>query len=423
MPTKLVLGLQHGDEGKGRVVDDIAVDWADVVVRFQGGGNAGHTVYDSDGNKHVTHILPVGVIISNELNTLKKYKYNEVKRHITNVIARGCVLNVFDLYNEIKELNIDITPADLQISGYCPLIEPTHILIDRLKYQGKLGTTARGIGPAYSDFYARDSILFKDLIEDPHNSLNKMQNKFFKFQTDLVQEGHVHTRLSNYSHNDLLNDNFAFFNSWTDNFLEKIEFIKQFVVKDESLIIDFYNEGKNILLEGAQGCGLNIHSNNYPDVTSSAPTVGGALNSTGLNHNQIDEVIGVIKAYKTKVGTGTFPSLCDEQSGDTLAKEGNEFGATTGRPRKCGWLDLDEVNQAIKMNGVDHLCLIKTDVFTNIEKPFVYYKKNLMQIAKINTVSIEDKSFVNLLEAIKDKTGVNRISFTTGPKRGEIVWD
>ena len=115
--------------------------------------------------------------------------------------------------------------------------------------------------------------------------------------------------------------------------------------------------------------------------------------------------------------------MCDEESGDTLAREGNEFGATTGRPRKCGWLDLDEVNQAIKMNGVDHLCLIKTDVFTNIEKPFVYYKKNLIQISKINRVSIEDKSFVNLLEVIKDKTGVNRISFTTGPKRGEIVWD
>ena len=404
MPTKLILGLQHGDEGKGRVVDDIAEFWADVVVRFQGGGNAGHTVYDREGNKHVTHILPVGVI---------KNKYSE-SRHITNIIARGCVVNIVDLYNEINNLNNDITPDDLQISGYCPLIEPTHILIDRLKYQGKLGTTARGIGPAYSSFYARDSILLRDLVEDTENCLIEIQDNFFNFQTDIAQNG---------TDRQIVNDNFTFFNNWTKNFRLIAHEIKKFVMKDESLIIDLYNQGKNILLEGAQGSGLNIHSNNYPDVTSSAPTVGGALNSTGLSHKQIDEVIGVIKAYKTKVGTGDFPSLCDEQNGLTLAKVGNEYGATTGRPRKCGWLDLDEVNQAIKMNGVDHLCLIKTDVFCNIENPYIYHEKDLLSLSKINEVSITDSSFVELLELITEKTGVNKLSFTTGPKRGEIVWN
>ncbi len=413
MPTKLVLGLQHGDEGKGRVVDDISVDWADVVVRFQGGGNAGHTVYDEEGKKHVTHILPVGVIISNELNTLKKYKYNEVKRHITNIIARGCVLNVLDLYNEIKDLDLDITTNDLQISGYCPLIEPTHILLDRLKYQGKLGTTARGIGPAYSDFYARDAILFKDLVYNPEEVLYRIQEKFFNFQTEIAQSN---------VEGEVINENFDYFNSWTKNYREVVDCVSKFLMEDESIIIDLYNEGKNILLEGAQGCGLNIHSNNYPDVTSSAPTVGGALNSTGLNHNQIDEVIGVIKAYKTKVGTGIFPSRCDEENASILAKIGNEYGATTGRPRKCGWLDLDEVNQAIKMNGVDHLCLIKTDVFCNIEKPFIYHDSELNEISKVNHVSLEDKSFIELLEIIKTKTGIKKVSFTTGPKRGEIVW-
>ena len=208
----------------------------------------------------------------------------------------------------------------------------------------------------------------------------------------------------------------------TDNFEEKIEFVKKFVIKDESLIIDLYRQRRNILLEGAQGCGLNIHSNNYPDVTSSAPTIGGALNSTGLNHKQVDEVIGVIKSYKTKVGSGEFPSKCDEENGNILAKFGNEYGATTGRPRKCGWLDLDEVNQAIRMNGVDHLCLIKTDVFCNINNPFIYHNKELNQISKINDVSLEDNSFVELLNNIKEKTGINKVSFTTGPKRGEIVW-
>ena len=171
MPTKVVLGLQHGDEGKGRVVDDIVEFWADVVVRFQGGGNAGHTVYDREGNKHVTHILPVGILFKQSSNHI-------TKRHITNIISRGCVLNVVDLYDEIKSFdNIELNSKDLQISGYCPLLEPTHILKDRMHYQGKLGTTARGIGPAYSDFYARDSILFKDLVENPKEALINIQDK------------------------------------------------------------------------------------------------------------------------------------------------------------------------------------------------------------------------------------------------------
>ena len=415
MPVKLVLGLQHGDEGKGRVVDDIAEYWADVVVRFQGGGNAGHTVYDREGKKYVTHILPIGIVI-NQCN-------KHMRRKITNIISRGCVLNVIDLYDEIKSFkNKEITSNELKISGYCPLIEPTHILLDRLKYQGRLGTTARGIGPSYSDFYARDSILFKDLIKDPKEALFKIQDKFFKFQTDLAQNGSQYPLMSD-EHENLINENFSFFNKWTDYFYDKIAFIKQFLINDEDLIQRLYSENKNILLEGAQGSGLSIHSNNYPDVTSSAPSIGGALNSTGLSHKQIDEVIGVIKAYKTKVGTGSFPSRCNEEDEKTLAKFGNEFGATTGRPRKCGWLDFDEVNNAIKANGVDHLCLIKTDVFCNIENPFVYHKKELEAISKINNVSLDDKAFLELLMTIKDKTGVNNISFTTGPKRGEVVWN
>jgi adenylosuccinate synthase len=395
MPVKLVLGLQHGDEGKGRVVDDLVESWADVVVRFQGGGNAGHTVYDREGNKFVTHILPVGILQN-------KNRY----RNIVNIIARGCVLNIKDLYEEIKQLESntsfhdEIRPQDLQISGFCPLIDPTHILRDRQLYQGKLGTTARGIGPAYSDFYARDSILLRDAVANPNDALDKIISKFVNMNLDIKTEQMW----------------------WIEGFKEAIAHISQFVMKDESIISDLYNKGANILLEGAQGCGLNIHSNNYPDVTSSAPTVGGALNSTGLNHKQIDEVIGVIKTYKTKVGTGNFPSRCNEKDEEVLSKFGNEFGATTGRPRKCGWLDLDEVNHAVKMNGVDHICLIKADVFCNIENPFVYYKNKLIQIPKINDVSLDDKAFVELLNVIKDKTDVNVMSFTTGPKRGEIVW-
>jgi adenylosuccinate synthase len=359
MPTKLVLGLQHGDEGKGRVVDDLVESWANIVVRFQGGGNAGHTVYDRKGTKYVTHILPVGIL----------------NKRILNIIARGCVLNIKDLYKELKEFNV--SSHNLKISGFCPLLEPTHILKDRLLYQGKLGTTARGIGPAYADFYARDSILFKDLIEKSEETLIKIQDKFFKFQTNLQLAADL--QLSE-EYKSIIEEHSKFFHEWINNYSDIVKYVSQFIMNDESLISDLYNKGENILLEGAQGCGLNIHSNNYPDVTSSAPTVGGALNSTGLNHKQIDEVIGVIKAYKTKVGTGNFPSRCNEKDEEVLSKFGNEFGATTGRPRKCGWLDLDEVNHAVKMNGVDHICLIKTDVFCNIENPFVYHKYKVIEI-------------------------------------------
>jgi adenylosuccinate synthase len=398
MPTKIVLGLQHGDEGKGRVVDDLVQTWADVVVRFQGGGNAGHTVYDKEGNKFVTHILPVGV--------LNKSKFN--------FIAKGCVINIIDLFKEIKELNV--LPENLLISGNCPLIEPTHLIKDKIKYQGKLGTTGRGIGPAYSEFYARDSILFKDFIKSPKEVAIKIQDKFFDYQTFLAELGIE-------GNSDVIEENFRLFNKWFNEYNKAHKLLEAYLCSNENIIQEIYSRNSNILLEGAQGSGLSIYSNNYPDVTSSSPSVGEALNSTGLNHKQIDEVIGVIKSYKTKVGSGSFPSRCDPVSEDVLSKIGKEFGATTGRPRKCGWLDLDEVIDAVNINGVDHICVIKSDVFCNIKEPYVYHEKELKSISKINSVSLEDSAFVDLLNIIKTKTGVNKVSFTTGPKRGEIVWN
>jgi len=394
MPTKLILGLQHGDEGKGRVVDDLVQTWADVVVRFQGGGNAGHTVYDEAGNKFVTHILPVGVLSPN----------------IKNIITKGCVLDIYDLNEEINALS---QIPYLKISSLCPIIEPTHKIIDRLKYQGKLGTTAKGIGPAYSDFYARDSILVREVIENPKSALIKAQNKFFDLQTKRAQEGETLE--------DLEND-FKTFNVWQTKFSEMSDMLSYYVMNDESLVRRMYKSGENILLEGAQGSGLNIFSENYPDVTSSAPSVGGALNSTGLNHTQIDEVIGVIKAYKTKVGSGKFPSLIKDGQEKILADIGKEFGATTGRPRKCGWLDLDEIISAVEENGVRHLCLVKTDVMTHINYPHIYVKGTKFKTPKINNVNTSDCGFVELLETIRLHTGIKQISYTTGPKRGEIVW-
>ena len=403
MPVKLVLGLQHGDEGKGRIVDDLVQTWADVVVRFQGGGNAGHTVYDKRGNKFVTHILPVGVL----------------SREIINIISRGCVIDIEDFCNEVVELNVPSHSSRktnnprLSVSPYCPVIEPTHKIIDRLKYQKKLGTTAKGIGPAYSDFYARDSILIKDIALSPEEALIKIQSKFFDLQEKRAQNGET---LEN------LKPDFDAFNSWVAKYKEMKDIVSSYMLDNDDIIQHYYDMGYNILLEGAQGSGLNIYSNNYPNVTSSAPTVGGALNSTGLNHKQIDEVIGVIKSYKTKVGSGDFPSIITDGQEKVLAEVGQEFGATTGRPRQCGWLDLDEVKIAVNQNGVDHICVVKTDVMTHIEKPFFFVHSRNYSLSKINTVSSFDPGFAELLKQIEIHTDVNKISYTTGPKRGEIVW-
>jgi adenylosuccinate synthase len=396
MPTKLVLGLQHGDEGKGRVVDDLVQNWADVVVRFQGGGNAGHTVYDRKGNKFVTHILPVGVL----------------SKEIINIIARGCVVDIEEFCQEVADLNVQ-AGSNLSVSGFCPIIEPTHKIIDRLKYQKRLGTTAKGIGPAYSDFYARDSILIKDIVNSPAESLIKIQTKFFNLQEKRAQDGE--------SLEDLKPD-FDLFNRWVSNYRKMSETVGLYRLNNENVLQDYYKKDYNILLEGAQGSGLNIYSDNYPDVTSSSPSIGGALNSTGLNHKQIDEVIGVIKSYKTKVGSGSFPSIITDGQEKILAQVGQEFGATTGRPRQCGWLDLDEVKLAVRQNGVDHLCIVKTDVMTHIENPHFFIHGRNYSLTKINTVSAFDPGFAELLKQIEMQTGIKNLSYTTGPKRGEIVW-
>ena len=396
MPTKLVLGLQHGDEGKGRVVDDLVQNWADVVVRFQGGGNAGHTVYDRRGNKFVTHILPVGVL----------------SKEVINIIARGCVVDIEEFCQEVVELNVK-AGSNLSVSGFCPIIEPTHRIIDRLKYQKKLGTTAKGIGPAYSDFYARDSILVKDIVDDPEQSLIKIQSKFFSLQEKRAQDGESL---------ESLKPDFNLFNKWVIKYKEMSEILGLYRLNNENVLQDYYKKGYNILLEGAQGSGLSVFSDNYPDVTSSAPSVGGALNSTGLNHKQIDEVIGVIKSYKTKVGSGAFPSIITDGQEKILAEVGQEFGATTGRPRQCGWLDLDEVKHAVKQNGVDHLCVVKTDVMTHIERPSFFVHGRSYLLSKINSVRYFDTGFSELLKQIEMHTGINKISYTTGPRRGEIVW-
>lgn len=393
MPVKVVLGLQHGDEGKGRIVDDIVQDWADIVVRFQGGGNAGHTVYDKEGNKFVTHTLPVGV--------LNKTKFN--------LITKGCLINLLDVFEEIKSL--EVNPDNLKISGLCPIVEPVHLLKDRMKYTDKIGTTSKGIGPAYSDFYARDAILFRDFINNPADTVQKMKYNFEAYRkSSIVTYGFLAATAEVEKQLNLI----------TENYKELHKSLSKHILNNEYILHDLIDY--NILLEGAQGSGLGINTDNYPNVTSSYPSIGGALNSTNLNHSQIDEVIGVIKSYKTKVGSGEFPSKCNEKDAAILAEVGQEFGATTGRPRQCGWLDVNEVVDAARQNGVSHICVVKTDVLTHIEEPCVYIDNKCVKIQTINNVDHNEEPFRNLLMFIKNKTKAKDVSYTTGPKRGQIVW-
>ena len=392
MPTKLVIGLQHGDEGKGRVVDDLCHYWADIVVRFQGGGNAGHTVYDEKGNKFVTHTLPVGVLNKDKIN----------------IITKGCVVNPIEVAGEIKFFNVE--SMKLKISGFAPLIEPVHLCLDKVKYQGKIGTTAKGIGPAYSSFYARDSILLKDLIYDYENSYSRINKNMDDFLSC--------THMSEKTYEEC----YSIFQDYIHYLGDARKVLRKHILFDDNYLQEQYAIGKNILLEGAQGCGLSIHSENYPNVTSSSPTLGGAIIGTDLSHKQIDEVIGVTKAYKTKVGAGDFPSRCPEDVEAKLSKAGKEFGATTGRPRKCGWLDLDEITLACKQNGVDHIVLVKSDVFSTLPEKNIYCEGIVKEIENFEDVSLSDWKFRLFLTTIKMRTIVDKISFTTGPNRGEIIW-
>lgn len=399
MPVKVILGLQHGDEGKGRVVDDLTNTWADVIVRFQGGGNAGHTVYDEKGNKHVTHILPVGILNKDKLN----------------IISKGCVIDLHDIVNEINEFNVNF--ENLKISSLCPLIEPLHLLKDKIKYKNKIGTTAKGIGPAYSDFYSRDSVLLRDFIEDP----KKIVYVFAKKLNDYINYIHRMYLFKKESFKEEIINSLKLMNYYLENYQKIKDFIEKFVCYDDFIVPSLIN--KNILIEGAQGSGLCINTSNYPNVTSSYATIGGVLNSTNLNHTQIDEVIGVIKAYKTKVGEGDFKSICDIETEELLCELGKEYGATTGRKRKCGWLDLDEVVEAVKINGVSHICLIKLDVFSKVKEPKIYFNNDFHELKSISNLNENDEGIKDIINLIKLKTKVNKVSYTTGPKRGQIIWN
>jgi adenylosuccinate synthase len=339
MKMDVLLGLQWGDEGKGKIVDVLAPQY-EVVARFQGGPNAGHTL-EFDGIKHVLHQIPSGIFRS----------------QILNIIGNGVVIDPIILKKEIDALgkfSIDFR-SNLVISKKATLIVPTHKLLDAAyelsKGDKKIGSTLKGIGPTYQDKIGRAALRIGDILSPD-----------FKEKYAALLEKHK-TTLSFYQHPlDNLEE-------MERQFFEAIEFIKTLpLIDSEYTVNEALAANKRILAEGAQGSLLDIDFGSYPFVTSSNTMAAGACTGLGVAPSKIGEVFGIFKAYCTRVGSGPFPTELFDATGEAMRKEGNEFGSTTGRPRRCGWLDLPALKYSIMINGVTQLFMMKADVLNIFEE-------------------------------------------------------
>ena len=353
----VILGLQWGDEGKGKIVDYFASKY-DIIARFQGGPNAGHTLYVGPENtKIVLHQIPSGVFHENTVN----------------LIGNGVVLDPVVLQKEadkVSPFGIDLR-KNLFISERTHLILPTHRALDKAaeisKGNEKIGSTLKGIGPAYMDKTGRNGLRVGDL-------LNK------NFTTSYIRLRLKHQKLlDNYHFNEDIT-------AWEEEFFESIEFLRSLnIVNGEYFINQKIKDGKSVLAEGAQGSMLDIDFGTFPFVTSSNTISAGVCNGLGVPPQKIREVIGVSKAYCTRVGGGPFPTELENETGEQLRKIGNEFGATTGRPRRCGWMDLVALNYACMLNGVTQLVITKADVLDTFEELFICtgYQQNGKEITEI----------------------------------------
>jgi adenylosuccinate synthase len=338
--TVVVLGTQWGDEGKGKIVD-LLTDQAEAVVRFQGGHNAGHTLV-IDGKKTVLHLIPSGVL----------------RENVLCLIANGVVLSPEALLKEMAKLEESGVPVRerLRISPACPLILPYHVALDQArelaKGSAKIGTTGRGIGPAYEDKVARRSVRVGDLMH-PTRFAEKLRE---------VMEYHNFV-LTNYFKVPALD-----YEQVRDEALLQAEQLRPLVADVTSLLHEYRDAGKRIMFEGAQGSLLDIDHGTYPFVTSSNTTAGGTATGSGFGPLYLDYVLGITKAYTTRVGAGPFPTELFDDVGKHLSAKGNEFGATTGRARRCGWFDAVALRQAVRINSVSGLCITKLDVLDGLSE-------------------------------------------------------
>jgi len=418
MKLDVLLGLQWGDEGKGKIVDVLASKY-NVIARFQGGPNAGHSL-EFNEVKHVLHTIPSGVF----------------RPETINIIGNGVVIDPVIFMEEIKELlemNVDIK-KNLYISKRAHLILPSHRILDAAseaaKGKTKIGSTLKGIGPTYMDKTGRNGLRIGDII-----------NPGFKEKYDFLTNKHKELlKLYDFDSN---------IEEYEAEWFKGIELIKSFkIIESEHEINKYLDENKLVLAEGAQGTLLDIDFGSYPFVTSSNTICAGACTGLGVAPNKIGNVIGIFKAYCTRVGSGPFPTELENMEGETLRKQGHEFGATTGRPRRCGWLDLPALKYAVMLNGITELVITKADVLTGFEtikvcthyvlngqeieylpyeinepiepvyKEFKGWKEDISKIKSFNALPNEFKDYIRYIEL---EVGVPVKVISLGPNRDETI--
>jgi len=375
----VLLGLQWGDEGKGKVVDVLSQDY-DIVARFQGGANAGHTL-EIDGDKHILHLIPSGIFHENKIN----------------IIGNGVIIDPYILRKEIISLRhkkIDAS-RNLYLSKKAHLILPSHRLLDAAyefsKGNLKIGSTLKGIGPAYTDKTARNGIRlgeifysgFYDLykaLKDQHMRIISMLDWDYKgFQLDGVP-----------------------YEEYESQWFESTEMLKHFrIIDGEYFINQCLNENKTILAEGAQGTMLDVEFGTYPYVTSSNTVCAGVCTGLGVAPGRVGKVFGIAKAYCTRVGSGPFPTELNDPTGERMRMKGNEYGSTTGRPRRCGWLDLVALRYAIMLNGVTGLIMTKADVLSGFKllKICTRYRRN-NEVTDVFPYGIQHENFTPVYEEL-----------------------
>ena len=337
MKVDVLLGLQWGDEGKGKIVDVLTNNY-DIIARFQGGPNAGHTL-EFDGIKHVLHTIPSGIF----------------HKGIINLIGNGVVIDPVIFENEINSINkLNIEISELLISKKAHLILPTHKLLDaaseKAKGKNKIGSTLKGIGPTYMDKTGRNGLRVGDVSSSNFNEkYEKLKNKHIEL-----------LKFYDYEYN---------LEELESIWFKSLDTLKKFKhIDSEHYIHEALKNGGKLLAEGAQGTLLDIDFGSYPFVTSSNTITAGACTGLGVAPNQITDVFGIFKAFCTRVGSGPFPTELNDEVGEHLGRVGNEFGATTGRARRCGWIDLPALKYAININGVTQLMMMKSDVLSGINK-------------------------------------------------------
>ena len=418
MENSLILvGTQWGDEGKGKIVDYFSEKFS-AVCRFQGGHNAGHTIYN-DKKKFVLHLIPSGIFYD----------------HVSCFIGQGVILSLDSLLEEVetiesKGINLD---GKLRISRYCSLLLPVHAKIDQLREdnKNKIGTTRRGIGPAYEDKTARRSIKAFDL-EDDSLLEDKLKNllDYYNFQIENIHKA------EKFHYQEVF-----------DNLKETYSKTSKFFGEVTDSLEEIYEKGKHILYEGAQGTLLDVDYGTYPYVTSSNTLATSVGVGSGFPKSIYADVLGVVKAYTTRVGEGPFPTELHDEHGEKIAEIGNEFGATTGRPRRCGWLDLVALKYSAKLNNLTSLCVTKLDVLDSfseikvcdeyeIDNEIVQYKSRQLHkvepkyktfkgweqsLGECQNYSELPKETREFLEFIEDYTKVKISLISNGPQRNDLI--